>query len=181
MALYCALTEVFDDTTPYEQVVVFRSAVETRPIGFLPGTEREKQEPYETTYADLMSDLLPYKNSYTNLKALGYLDFRLTSHVRGVTFYNSIVCVEEVQNMDAQEILSVLTRIGPNSRIIITGDSKQDDLFRQKNGSSGFHYLEQLMALMPAHMSDVIAYTTDDVVRSELCKQIIIADSKIPN
>lgn len=176
MALYAALSEVLDENTKYEKLIIVRSAVETRPIGFLPGMIEEKTDPYERPYKDLISYVLKYKNSYNNLKALNHLDFMLTTHIRGLTFDNCVLWVDEVQNMDRGEILSVLTRVGQNSRVLVSGDGKQDDLFRQKH-KSGFTYLMELTTHMQNF--EVIEYGVNDILRSELCKEIIIADSKI--
>jgi predicted ribonuclease YlaK len=181
VALYAALSEVFDAATPYEKVVIVRSAVETRAIGFLPGFLEEKTEPFERPFVDLVERLINYsdpKKTYNNLKSLGYLEFMLTTHIRGLTFDNCIYVIEEAQNCDQQEILSVLTRVGDNSKIVICGDSKQDDLFRQKF-KSGFSYLQQLATNMRPGYIETIEYTIDDIVRSGLVKEILIADSKI--
>lgn len=181
VALYAALSEVFDDATPYERVVIVRSAVETRAIGFLPGTFEEKMIPYERPFIDIIENLISYsdaKKTYNNLKSLGYLEFMLTTHIRGLTFDNCIYLIEEAQNMDQQEMLSVLTRAGNNTKIVLCGDSKQDDLFRQKF-KSGFMYLKQLINHMDEKYVETIVYDIDDIVRSGLVKEILIADSKI--
>jgi phosphate starvation-inducible PhoH-like protein len=177
LAIYGALSEVFDEGTEYKKLMIIRSAVDTRPIGFLPGELTEKSAPYELPYRDLIDSLLVYNRSYDNLKALGYLDFRLTTHIRGLTFDNTIMVVDEVQNMDEKEILSVLTRIGVHSKVVICGDSRQDDLFRQKF-HSGFNYLERLMKNIDSSKVAVIDYNVDDIVRSDIVRDILIADFK---
>lgn len=174
IALYAAFSEVFDEMTPYDKVVIVRSAVQTRAIGFMPGNEEEKTEPYEKPYKNITSDIIKYKNPYNNLKALNYLEFMLTTHIRGLTFDRCIMILDEVQNMDSHEIFSVLTRAGEQCKIIVCGDKRQDDLFRQKE-VSGFDYVNKLSSKMKNY--DVVEYTIDDIVRSDLCKEIIIADS----
>ena len=179
VALYAALSEVFDED--YDKVVIVRSAVETRAIGFLPGTFEEKMIPYERPFIDIIENLISYsdsKKTYNNLKSLGYLEFMLTTHIRGLTFDNCIMILDEIQNMDQQELLSVLTRAGNNTKIVMCGDSKQDDLFRQKF-KSGFMYLKQLINHMDKKYVETIVYDIDDIVRSGLVKEILIADSKI--
>lgn len=178
IALYAALSEVLDEGTEYKKLIIVRSAVETRGVGFLPGDLSEKMEPYERPYKDLINHILPYANSYHNLKALGYLDFMLSTHIRGLTFDNAVIVVDEIQNMDQPEILSVLTRIGVSSRLVLCGDSKQDDLFRQKF-KSGFDYLQNLLSGIDIRYRDIIQYGIEDIVRSDLVKQILISDSRI--
>jgi len=172
------LSEVFDETTEFKKLVIVRSAVETRSIGFLPGDLSEKTEPYETPYRDLINSMLTYNTPYDNLKALGYLDFMLTTHIRGITLDNTIMVIDEVQNMDEKEILSVLTRLGVYSKVVICGDSKQDDLFRQRF-KSGFDYLLKLQKNLNSNITAMVDYTTDDIVRSDIVREILIADSKI--
>jgi predicted ribonuclease YlaK len=178
IALYAALSEVFEESTEFKKVIVIRSAVETRGIGFLPGDLDEKMGPYERPYRDIISNILHYNNSYDNLKVLGYYEFMLSTHIRGLTFDNAIIIVDEVQNMDGPEILSILTRIGLSSKMILCGDEKQDDLFRQRH-KSGFSYLRKLMGMISEEHCDIIEYSTDDILRSDLIKEILIADSKI--
>lgn len=178
IALYSGLSEVLDEGTEYKKIILIRSAVETRSIGFLPGDLEEKMEPYERPYKDIVNQILPYANSYNNLKALGYLEFMLSTHIRGLTFDNAVIIVDEIQNMDQPEILSVLTRIGINSRMVLCGDSKQDDLFRQRF-KSGFSYLKELFEGIDIEYRDVVEYGIDDILRSDLVKQILIADSRI--
>lgn len=178
MALYAALSEVFDESSEFKKVLIVRSAVETRSIGFLPGDASEKSAPYEIPYQDLTNFLITYNNPYHNLKALGYLDFILTTHIRGLTFDNTIMIIDEAQNMDESEILSVLTRLGLHSKVVICGDTRQDDLFRQKF-KSGFSYLQNLVNLIDPSKTAVIEYGIDDIVRSDIVRDILIADSKI--
>jgi predicted ribonuclease YlaK len=179
LALYSALHQVFDPSSPYEKVCIFRSAVESRKIGFMPGSEEEKASVYERPYQQIAMDVMKFNNPYPMLKSLGYLEFHLTSHLRGSTFDNTIMLIDECQNLDRGEIKTILTRCGENSRIILCGDSKQDDLVRYREKSS-FDYLEKLMLNMPYEETASIQYGLDDIVRSGLVKSILIADSNIP-
>ena len=178
LALYSALHQVFDPSTPYEKVCIFRSAVDSRKIGFLPGSEDDKGSAYETPYQQIAADVMKFNNPYPMLKSLGYLEFHLTSHKRGTTFDNTIFLLDEIQNFDSGELMTILTRCGENSRIILCGDSKQNDLERYREKSS-FGYLQKLINNMPYDSTAIIKYTVDDVVRSGLVKDILIADSGI--
>lgn len=179
LALYAALSQVLDPSTPYFKVVVCRSLVEVRKSGFLPGTLEEKYEPYEATYRNAVSEMFKeFKQPYELLKELGYLEFLPTNFVRGQTLDNCILVVDEIQNMDKAEIYTVLTRIGIESKIILCGDSKQDDLGRHRE-QSGFGYLNKLIESMDHGVASTIVYTPEDIVRSGLAREIILADENI--
>lgn len=179
IALYAALTEVFDQSKIYEKIVIFRSAVETRKVGFLPGSLEEKAMIYELPYKSLSSFLIKdFNEPYNHLKSLGYIDFQITSYQRGTTYDNCIMLIDEAQNLDRDEILTILSRVGQNSRILICGDSKQSDLERHRENSC-FAYLEKLMLNIDYSYSRTVEYSTNDIVRSGLAKKILIADSSI--
>jgi len=175
LAFYSALTEVFDSSTPFEKLVMVRSAVETRKVGFLPGSLDDKGDIYESPYKALTEQFVTYKSAYPNLKALGYYEFVLTSYLRGMTFDNCIVIIEEAQNLDYSELHTVITRLGINSKVIITGDSRQDDLKRQRE-RSGFDKFNKVLAQMPSDMVGFVEFGIDDVVRSGIVKSFLIAD-----
>lgn len=179
LAIYAALSEVFEPSNEYDKLIVIRSAVQERKIGFLTGDEKQKGEVFERPYISIINDIIqPYKDSYDNLKSLGYYDFMLSSHQRGNTYDNCIIVVDEAQNMDAAELRTIITRAGINCKIVLCGDSKQDDLSRQRE-TSGFEYLKNVLKLMPYDYSETITYKVEDIVRSELVKQFLIADSKV--
>ena len=174
LALYSALAQVLDTSTPYERVIIARSPVATRDIGFLKGSLEEKEAVYEIPYEAIMKELMPKFNSpYDHLKSLGYVEFTTTSYLRGLTFHDTIVVVDEIQNLSRHEIYTILTRIGENSKIILCGDCKQSDL---KANQSGFKYLVELTEKLPEGMCDIIKFTKEDIVRSEFVKAVIIAD-----
>lgn len=177
-ALYAALHEVFDPDTEYQHVVIIRSAVESRKIGYLPGSEEEKAAAYEKPYKQVIGELIRFKTAYDNLKALGYLSFELTSHLRGVTYNNTIIILDESQNLDASELRTVITRLGTNSKIFLCGDSKQNDLERYRE-KSGLKYLNDVMKMMPYGSTATINFKLDDIVRSGLVREFLIADSKV--
>lgn len=175
IAFYAGLTEVFDESTAYDKIVMVRSAVESRKMGFLPGSVDEKAEAYEAPYRALTEQFVKYKTAYSSLKSLGYYDFITTSYLRGITLDNCVVIVEECQNMDYSELHTIMTRVGVNSRIIFTGDSRQDDLKRQRE-KSGFEKFHKVIAQMPIEQVGVVNFTVDDVVRSGIVKSFLIAD-----
>ena len=175
LSLRCALNDVVDPTTPYERVIIVRSAVATREIGHLKGSEQEKAEVYERPYEALASEIMPnFKNAYSHLKALGYVEFCLTSHLRGLTWDNAIVIFDEFQSSTFHEINTVITRIGEDSRIILAGDINQNDLTK-KNDQTGFHRVLESMEKMKSKYTSHIHYGPEDCVRSGLVRDWILA------
>ncbi len=178
LALAAALTEVFDSSSPFEKITIIRSAVEVRKIGFLPGSEEEKMAVYEAPYQSILKELMNFRDPYPMAKQLGYIEFAPTSYLRGMTFHDQIVIVDEAENMDYSELATICTRIGSNCKIILIGDDKQSDLERQRE-TSGFKRIRQVLDKMPADFVGKVEFTFDDIVRSELVKQFIIAESKV--
>lgn len=172
LAFYLALMDIVNTTIPQDKIRIVRSAVPSRQIGHLPGTAEEKMMVYEAPYVDICAELLGRPNSYSDLKQAGLVEFTPTSFVRGSSWDNTIVIIDEAQNMTWQELNSVITRIGYNSRLIITGDTKQCD-FNSKNEQSGF-----VSALKVAEKMDqfaLVQFTSEDIVRSEFVKAWIMA------
>lgn len=181
IAMYCSLSDVFDNSTPYDKIAIFRSAVQGRDIGFLPGDQGEKNESYEAPYSALCDELLKYKtNNYENLKASGYLEFYNTSFLRGTTFNDTIMIVDECQNMTYGELSTLMTRVGIRSKIIFCGDvaGRQNDLHK-RNDKSGLEQLLKVVQRMPSTSIDIVTYTPNDIVRSGVVKEFLIAEEEL--
>lgn len=179
VALYCALSEVLDRSTPYDKIIIIRSAVQARDIGFLKGTEKEKNEAYEIAYAGLCDELMIYKsNNYRNLKERGIIEFHNTSFMRGQTWNNTIVIVDECQSATYHELSTAMTRLGTDSKIIFCGDMKQSDLHK-KGDVSGLPQLMKVLEKMPEGMVEFVIYTPEDIVRSGLVKEFLLAEEKV--
>ena len=142
----------FDDMTKnmYEKLVIIRSAVPTRDIGFLPGTEKEKSSVYEEPYRDISIDLFSRGDAYQILKTKGLVHFMTTSYIRGITLRDAVILIDECQNMTFHELDSIITRVGENCRVIFCGDFKQSDL--KQNGMDEFldilHSMKRFYQLM---------------------------------
>ena len=176
LALYSALHQVFDEATPYDHVYIVRSIVESgERVGFLPGDLSEKLAPYEAPYVGLCQQFLNYFDPYDKLKEFGYLEFVPTNYVRGQTWDDAIVIVDECQNLDYNSLRDVITRSGENTKIILCGDQYQDDLSRQKK-QSGLSKLLNVLDLMPYGSAITIEFGVDDIVRSGLVRDFLIAD-----
>lgn len=136
LSLFLSLKSVL--RKEYDKVYIVRSVVPVRDIGFLPGTEEEKIEVYEAPYKQICNELFPYSKSYDNLKLANKMEFIPTSFIRGITLNDCIVIVDETQNMTFEELSSIITRMGDNSKIIFCGDNNQNDLHYKKSDVSGF-------------------------------------------
>ena len=178
ITLYNALRDVLDERTPYEKVYMVRSLVSTREIGFLPGDHDDKSALYQIPYKNMvkymfqMASDADFEMLYGNLKAQETIKFWSTSFLRGTTLDNAIIIVDEYQNLNFHELDSIITRVGENSRICFCGDARQSDLTKtnEKNGILDFM---KIIRSMPSF--DVVEFGIEDIVRSGLVKEYIIA------
>lgn len=176
VALYLALNEVLGGESEYNKIIIIRSAVPSREIGHLPGTLQEKTEIYELPYKQIFDDIFKKTNQYKYLKEARIVDFQTTSFIRGLTFDNAIVIFDECQSANYHELATVITRLGKNSKIIICGDTKQNDLFNKRNDESGMPKLLEITRTMPSFRN--VTFTVDDIVRSEFIKEFLIAEER---
>ena len=178
ITLYNALREVLDERTPYEKIYLVRSLVATREIGFLPGSYDDKSDIYQIPYKNMvkymfqLSSDAEFEMLYGNLKAQETIKFWSTSFLRGTTLDNSIIIVDEFQNMSYHELDSIITRVGENSKIMFCGDASQSDL-QKTNERNGIVDFMTVLRKMPSF--DIIEFGVDDIVRSGLVKEYIIA------
>lgn len=171
---YISCYLAFDDMIKglYDRLVIIRSAVSTRDIGFLPGTEKEKSSVYEEPYKDICIELFQRGDAYELLKAKNLVHFMTTSFIRGVTLRNATILIDECQNMSFHELDSIITRIGQGCRVIFCGDFRQSDL--SKNGLRDFIRILKVMDCF-----DVIDFGIEDIVRSPFVKSYIIAKTDL--
>jgi phosphate starvation-inducible protein PhoH len=177
IALYKALEEVMDKGNSFNQVLLVRSAVQTRDVGFLKGSLEEKTSIYEDPYIQICSTLFGKKDAYQRLKEQGYMEFTTTTALRGTSFDNSVVILDECQNCTFQELDTVVTRIGHQSKIIFVGDTGQNDLIKKSSEVSGMPDFIKIANSMNEFCR--IHFTSDDIVRSSLVKQYIIAKENL--
>jgi phosphate starvation-inducible protein PhoH len=171
LACYLALQSVANRA--HNQIKLVRSAVPSREVGYLPGTLEEKEQVYERPYYSIFDQLINYKsNNYQNMKEIGVVDFESTSYMRGETFDHTIVIFDEVQNASFQEIDTVMTRCGENTKMIFVGDGRQADL--RKNGLNDFM---TIIRKMDCHGG--VEFTVEDVVRSGIVKEYLTAKEEV--
>ena len=175
-ALYKAIEEVLDKGNTFEKIIVVRSAVQSREIGHLPGSIDEKMDIYQQPYRQICETLFGRKDAWDRLEEQGHIEFISTSFIRGMSFDNAIIIVDEMQNMTFEEIDTVMTRVGNQSKIIWCGDYRQTDLNKKKNDVSGLLKFFDIAYHMDAFTR--IEFTPDDIVRSSLVKDYILAKLK---
>lgn len=173
IALYLALNATIVKQQ-FLKVVIVRSAVPSRMIGFLPGDEKRKTAIFEAPYVDACTKLFGRGDAYTLLKNKGQVEFITTSFVRGTNIDNAVVIMDEIQNFNDMELHSVITRIGENCRLLMSGDMGQDDLTSERfKELSGLRKMMQIFENMNSIAR--IEFGVDDIVRSAFVKEYIIA------
>ena len=171
-AMYKALEEVLDKSNPFNKIIVVRSAVQSREIGHLPGDVNEKMEIFQQPYQQICDTLFGRKDAYQRLTEQGYIEFISTSFIRGCSWDDAIIIVDECQNLTWEEINTCMTRVGYRSKIMWCGDFRQTDL-KKNNDQSG---LKKFLQISDSMIScSRIEFTVDDIVRSSLVRDWIIA------
>ena len=182
ITLFNALQEVLDPSTPYDKIYIVRSLVATREIGFLPGDHEDKSSLYQIPYKNMVKYMFEmpsdadFQMLYGNLKGQDTIDFWSTSFIRGTTLDKAIIIVDEFQNLNYHELDSIITRIGTDTKIMFCGDATQTDLIKQ-NERNGIHDFMQILRIMPS--VDIIEFGVEDIVRSGLCKEYLLAKLEI--
>ena len=181
VSLYLAMQDVLNLQTKYEKVVLVRSLIPTREIGFLPGDEEDKAALYQVPYQNMVQFMFEQPSDqaftmlYDRLKAQGSVMFLTTSYLRGITLDNSIIIVDECQNLNFHELDTIMTRVGQDSKIIFSGDFFQTDLKQNGEKEGMVHFMEIL-----DDMEEIssIEFNIGDIVRSGLVRSYLIAKTK---
>lgn len=173
LASYLAMREILKEGTPYEKLIYIRSSVSTREIGHLPGSHIDKMIVFESPYIPIMAKLFNNENAYKILKNDKRLEFESSSFLRGLTFNDSIVIIDEFQNMTFQELYTIATRPDDNCKMIFSGDYRQNDI----SNKSGIHKFLKICKDMPEYF-DMVDFGVDDIVRGDFVKKFIITTEK---
>ena len=182
ISLYLGLQDVLNDKKPQDKVVVVRSLIPTREIGFLPGDEEDKAALYQVPYSNMMQFMFQQPNEqafsmlYDRLKSQGSFYFLSTSFLRGLTFDNSVIIVDECQNLNFHELDTIITRVGQDSKIVFCGDFGQTDLTKtnEKNGLMDF-----LQILQEMNEFNCVEFDIGDIVRSGFVRNYLIQKTKL--
>jgi phosphate starvation-inducible protein PhoH len=172
IALYLALRDILSGISDQRKIVIVRSVVEVRKMGFLPGNQKEKAAVYEAPYSAICTELFNRGDAYDTLTRRGVVEFISTSFIRGITINDTIVVVDEMANMTGHELDSIITRVGKNCRIIFSGDFRQSDFStdQERNGLKDFMKIINKMKSF-----EFVDFQREDVVRSSLVREYIYA------
>jgi phosphate starvation-inducible protein PhoH len=176
LSMYLSLKEILNGSDKYKKVVIVRSVVPTRDMGFLPGNNKEKTKVYEAPYYAICTEIFGRSDSYEYLKSKNLIEFMSTSFIRGITLNDCIVIVDEMQNATLHELDSVITRIGHNCKVVFCGDFRQSDFTREheRNGLTDFMRVVRNMKSF-----NFVEFDAADIVRSALVKEYIIMKDKL--
>ena len=177
ISLYLALKEVLNPNSPYRKVIMVRSSVPSRDMGFLPGNKAEKMSVYEAPYISMINTLFGRGDAYQVAVQKGVFEMLSTSYMRGATLENCIVIADEVQNYSFQELDTLVTRPGQNCRMIMCGDVEQCDLIRNKYDTTGLPQFMKIVDQMDSF--EFVEFMPEDIVRSGFVKEYILAKRKV--
>lgn len=175
ISLFLSLREIIVHRG-FRKIVIVRSCVPTREIGFMPGTLEEKLKVYEQPYEEIVNHITNRSDGYQMLKQMGIIEFISTSYIRGLTIDDSVIIVDEIQNMGFGELDSVVTRVGNFSKIIFCGDFRQTDLHSQRE-KTGIH--DFIKVLDRLENIQHVEFHTEDIVRSGFVKNYILAKMEL--
>ena len=176
LSIYLSLQTILSDSSRYKKLIIVRSVVPTRDMGFLPGNNKEKAKVYEAPYQAIFSELFERGDAYEYLKNKNLVDFIRTSFIRGITINDAIIVVDEIANMTLHELDSVITRVGKNCKIIFCGDFRQSDFTKEheRNGLTDFMRIIERMKSF-----GFVDFTEQDIVRSSMVKEYIIMKDRL--
>ncbi len=172
LALHLGLTQALTKDIDCDNVTIIRSIVPTRDIGFLPGNEEEKKLAYVRPYVSICSEICEDNSAWGKLTTGKTINFESTSFIRGTTFDDTVLVVDECQNMSGHELDSVITRTGDRCRLIFCGDYYQSD-FRNERDKNGI--LEFMKIIETMKDFAVINFTWSDIIRSDFVREYIMS------
>lgn len=169
LACYLALEAVLEKE--FHQVVIVRSVVPVRDMGFLPGSAEEKKDAFASPYKSIMAEILGDNAAFNKLINGKTLKFESTSFIRGMTYDNSVIIVDEMQNLNFHELDSIITRVGNNCRIIFCGDYRQTD-FKYDDEKIGITKFLNITDQLKNFTT--INFGWEDIVRSDFVRDYIM-------
>ena len=176
ISCYLSMRQLMDEDSRYKKLIIVRSVVPTRDMGFLPGNNKEKTKVYEAPYQAIFTELFGRGDAYEYLKQRGVVEFISTSFIRGITLNDCIVVVDEIANMTLHELDSVITRVGKNCKIMFCGDFRQSD-FTKEHEKSGLIDFMKILNRMKTF--EHVEFDENDIVRSAMVKEYIIAKTRL--
>lgn len=174
IALYLCLKDIIDGKL--SSLIIMRSTVPSRDMGFLPGTLEEKLSAYEDPYRQIVNNLFGRDDAWFILCKKGFIKLCSTSYLRGVTYKNVGIILDESQNCTLHELDTVITRVGSGCRVFVCGDERQSDLIYSKT-PQGMTHFRQILSQVTEF--ECVGFGIDDIVRSGLVKHYIMAKHKL--
>ena len=181
ISLGYALSALKDPENAYDRVIVIVPTCEAgnMSIGFLKGTLEEKLAPYLEADTYTMEKILSEsgnlgaKGIVNDLIRKGRVEYQLVNFARGKTFDNCVVLINEAENYSKEEMLLLLTRVGKNCKLVVTGDPVQLDRkdIKRTKASCGLEYA--IERLCPLDEVECTVFTDEDIVRNPLIGKIL--------
>jgi phosphate starvation-inducible PhoH-like protein len=167
IAVGMALEYLLDDKV--KKLIITRPVVESgEKIGYLPGTAEEKLHPYLLPLLDEVNHFIPAAH-YAALKTENRIEIVPLGHMRGRNFHNCFIVADECQNASYEQIKMLITRIGTNSKMVLTGDNSQSDLYRDMQG--GFYNMIKRLDGIEGIGFSKLEFT--DIVRNPIIGKIL--------
>jgi phosphate starvation-inducible protein PhoH len=176
LAMYLGLKDLLEDSSHYNKIIIIRSAVPSRDLGFVPGTLEEKAKIYQEPYQNIVNELIGRGDAWHFLMHKEIIEFQTTSFLRGLTFRDCIIVFDEFQSATFHEIDTVLTRIGENCKFILCGDYNQNDLNIKKEKSG---LTDAISILNKINNVIHINFGIEDIVRSGFVKEYLTVKEKL--
>lgn len=153
-----------------DRVIITRPTVSVgKSLGYLPGTLEEKFEPWLGPILQTMKNVMGANDVETNLKN-GNIVYSPLEFMRGASYDNAMVIVDEAQNLEVDQAIMLVTRIGENCTLVLNGDARQSDLPRESGLTKLIHLAKKYN--IP---STTVEFTVEDIVRSDVCKRWVMA------
>jgi phosphate starvation-inducible protein PhoH len=170
VAIAIAIELLQNKSNPYEKLIITTPAVEAEEKhGFLPGSLKEKMEPYVASSIDIIDKIIG-KSARVRLEELDIIKVESLAFIRGKTIDDSIVIVEEVQNMSPHQVKTLLTRIGSNSKYVLSGDLDQSDRYKNTTQSGLYDILNRHRNINEIGFFE---FKKEDIVRNPIISKIL--------
>lgn len=174
LGMYLGLETVLDPDTFQDRLVIVRSMVPTREMGFLPGSKHEKEDVFTAPYRIISDELFGERASWGKVYTSKKIEFISTSYIRGMTLDNCVILVDEMQNLNFHELDSVITRVGKDSRIIFSGDYLQSDFKHKHDRDEKDGILKFISIVEQLKKFEIVNFGWEDIVRSDFVRDYIM-------
>lgn len=175
VSIFLGLKDMLENGS-FSKIVIIRNIQPVRDVGFLKGSLDEKIQPLSLPYVGIINELFGRDDAFGILTQKNFLEFTSTSYLRGLTFNDTLILVDEVQNLTFHELDTIFSRVGENSRIILCGDFKQSDMDVKREIPG----LDQILKIVnKLDNFKIVTFTPNDIVRSGFVKDYIIAKEEL--